>query len=796
MTDWPIKWKSKWIWAGYPRGSGNPFPRPLSVPPKESWNRFCLLRKSFELDVVPESAPARVMADSRFILYVNGQEIGRGPARFMPERITWTELDLAPALAPGANVIAAQVRFYGRPVAWWRPAPPTYQLGFGSFAFESPEIGIESDESWRGMDAPYLSAGSEDLFYPPTEILDGREMPGGWNHADFDDSDWDGAKILSGGFIQADAARIPSEPFASPEFADIAPLTANPIELEVVGEGQTGSTFADPPDPIRDYKEAGDSEGIEATYDAGRITLATPWFEVSGPEGSAVDLYVGEDLRDDGRVEIKPRDYALRYVLGGTGATERAEGFESVGFRYVSTAARGGARVESVGAIERRYPRESDAYFKCDDPRMNKIWEVGARTLEVCQTDAFVDCPGREQRAWVGDSYVHSLLTFVTSSDWRLVRRHLVLCAESQRPDGFLTMSAGGDLSMGATTIPDYSLHWIRALCRYFEQTGEEETFYRLLPTAHQIVDAFERFRGPRGLLENLPSWVFVDWAMTQRSEVIGAVDALYAAALDDLSSFGGQRFSTLKVQTREAFEGLWDEGRGVYVDAADSQGPLRRVSQQTNAMAIVGGSAPPERHKRILDRILDKDRVVITPTPGDLPPGIGFRGQWEDPAKYVDFDQEESVVAAQPFFAHFLHDAVVRAGRRDLIPELCLAWWPQLERGNTTFEEYWDAPPGKSSRAHAWSATPTYDLTTHVLGFTQKTDDETRVEISPLFGDLEELAGAVHTPSGLVRIELTPGGGEIELPERVSATLRFDDCGLPNLELGPGRHRLEPVAG
>src|SRR5262249_5078796 len=153
------------------------------------------------------------------------------------------------------------------------------------------------------------------------------------------------------------------------------------------------------------------------------------------------------------------------------------------------------------------------------------------------------------------------------------------------------------------------------------------------------------------------------------------------------------------------------------YVDAADGAGPLRRVSQHTNAMAIVGGCAPRERWDTMLDYILDERRVRITPTMGDLPGRSAFALQQADPAEYVDFDEREHVVAAQPFFAHFLHQAIVLAGRRSLIPILCLRWWPQAQRGYGTFEEFWSAQPGAASRAHAWSATPTYDLTAHVLG-------------------------------------------------------------------------------
>ena len=570
---------------------------------------------------------------------------------------------------------------------------------------------------------------------------------------------------------------------------EIARRTVAPIDSE------------DPLDAYPTGNHASDERSaIAITYDAGEITLATPWLDVRGHVGAIVDMYAGEELTENQLVEINPRRYAMRYIHGG-GGLERAEAFEAVGFRYLTVVAREGARVEGAGAVERRYPRAGDASFECDVSALNRIWRVGARTLELCSTDAFIDCPGREQRAWVGDSYVHALLTYTTSTDWRLVRRHLRICAQSRRGDGLLAMVAAGDFSLASTTIPDYSLHWIRALARYFEYSGDAELICELLPIAIEIVGAFERFRGTDGLIRNMPGWVFIDWAMTERAEVTAALDALYAAALADLAKIaraaGDARTATLALdranQTKLAFETYWDQLRGVYVDAADKDGPRRRVSQQTNAAAIVGGCVPQERLARILQYILDDSRVIVTPTISDNL--VAYLSQRMDPSDYVPFDPERAVVATQPFFSHLLHDALVRAGRRDLIPLRCMRWWPQIQRGNTCFEEYWNARPGSGSKCHAWSATPTFDLTAYVLGVRPLSPGFRTVEIAPRFGeDLQNLRGRVPTPHGMIEIELNrQNGGEIVLPEGVIADLRFEDAALCGGELSSNSNRIAP---
>jgi alpha-L-rhamnosidase len=799
-SKWPITWDARWIWAG-----SAPLPvaqiAAAAIPPKETWNRFCYLRRTIELKSVPASVPARVTADSRFVLFINGVEVARGPARSIPERLAWTEIDLAPFLRAGPNAIAALVRFYGLPGPWWRPAAASFLLGFGSFAFEAPAIGVRSDATWKGRAAPYRQdvVRGAALPVPPTEILDGAAVPVGWNDAGFDDSGWLPAIELSAGTLAQNRTRIPVEPFTAPEPDEIAPLTSNPVALNELSRRRVAAQISE--EPIGAYPttdQYADGPDTIINYDAGMITLATPWAVVHGPAGSIVDVYCGEDVRADGSAETHPRQFAMRYVLRGDGA-ERFESYEAVGFRYLSIVARGGAQIESAGAVERRYPRGDKAYFECDDPALNKIWRVGARTLELCSTDAFIDCPGREQRAWLGDSYIHALLTYVTNTDWRLVRRHLRICAHSRRGDGLLAMAAACDFAISSTTIPDYSLHWIRALARYYEYSGDAATVRELLPTAASVLDAFERYRSPDGLIRGMPGWIFIDWAMTERAEVTGALDALYAAALNDYASLAeivmedshSASDARARVErTRRAFELLWDETAGVYVDAADRNGAHRRVSQQTNAIAIVSRCAPRERWSRMLDYVLDDSRVVITPTISDNM--AAYRKQRMDPAEHMKFEVEHDVVAAQPFFSHLVHDAIVRAGRRDLIPSRCMKWWPQIERGGTAFEEYWDARTGTGSRCHAWSATPTYDLTTWVLGVRPAAPGYSCAEIAPHFGVLRHLEGRVPTPHGLIEVKLDrEKDGEIVIPDGVTALVRFDDAALIGGDLSAGRHPI-----
>jgi hypothetical protein len=82
--------------------------------------------------------------------------------------------------------------------------------------------------------------------------------------------------------------------------------------------------------------------------------------------------------------------------------------------------------------------------------------------------------------------------------------------------------------------------------------------------------------------------------------------------------------------------------------------------------------------------------------------------------------------------------------------------------------------------------------LTTWVLGVRPAAPGYARTEIAPRFGKLRHLEGRVPTPHGLVEVKLDrEGGGEIVIPEGVTAVVRFDDAPLIGGEFGAGRHRI-----
>ncbi len=92
------KWAAQWI--SHPTA---PLREPITLH----------FKKTLELATVPAHFVVHVSADNRFVLYVNGQRVGDGPARGDLTHWRYQTFDLAPMLKAGTNVLAATVWNFG-----------------------------------------------------------------------------------------------------------------------------------------------------------------------------------------------------------------------------------------------------------------------------------------------------------------------------------------------------------------------------------------------------------------------------------------------------------------------------------------------------------------------------------------------------------------------------------------------------------------------------------------------------------------------------------------------------------
>lgn len=822
--DFPeIRWRGHWIWVPEePVQPSRPFAANGNSSGKESHGLF---RKTFRLEQVPDRAPARVTADSRYALVVNGQEVFRGPIRSQPRRLYYDLFDLAPYLRPGQNVIAVYVKYYGLPNAYWMPAPANMTLGkTGVLVFEANlgEAGwLVSDDTWKARKAKAWSdEWRSGLTNPvgggiPVEVFDARRFPDRWRDADFDDGDWGAAQLVPamhiGGFARTQPPTDPYGPLFPRPIARLGGELRRPasVRIEILA-GQVDSAIGSPVRrveaainlpvsatslantlPLTVDVSAGGA--VRLVVDMGRIVSGHVEFEIDGPAGIVLDLsYVEEPITR--AVGAFGTHAGTRYIARGE--RDRFQAFDSNGFRYAYVLVHGvpgRVTLKHFAVQEHLYPWQPGADFTCGDEELNRIFRAGIRTVQLNSHDAFLDCPTREQRAWVGDGVVHQMVHLATNCEWRLAWHYLTL-GNSPRSDGMLPMSVAGDIEMGGgLTIPDWALHWVHGVYNCYRFSGDRDTIKSLLPTAERVLRWYAPYQTSSGVLKDVVEWNLVDWSSVSTEDTSSLLTALWARGLREFAEMAAwleerssQRWAEERYEkVRAGFEVFWDEARGSYVDHVKGGERRPEMSQIAGALAIVSGLAPEARWRRIVDTITDPTRLVVRSWTGG---GEGdyslqkmqkqFQGIYE-----IDWDAEQQIVLAEPFMSYVVHDAVALAGRGDRLPDLYRRWSEFLANGYDTIGECW----GWGTHVHGWSCTPTRDMIFYTLGVTPAEPGYGRARVAPRLGRLSWARGSVPTPYGLISVAVTAESVTVDSP--VPFILDLD--GRPSRPLPPGRHEV-----
>lgn len=802
-----IRWRGHWIWVPEDQVPFAPGLPGVAAPPrKESHGLF---RKAFTLNTVPARAAARITADSRYVLYVNGQEVCRGPARSQPRRLMYDLVDLAPYLKEGANLIAVSVKYYGRPNSFYIPPTPNTGLGLtGALVFEANlgEAGwLVSDGSWKATKC-YAWETTEPGSDPvgggvPVELVDARKLPVGWQAVGFDDAAWPTAQLLRaihiGGFARSQPPTDPYGPLYPRTIAYLGGAVVEPANIRVerlqgavdttksLPAARVAASLALAAEPIAAAAglpatvELAEGRPARLTADFGRIVAGLVQWEVDAPAGTIFEFcYVEDPLTGRERGMFGPHN-GSRYIARGH--DDVFETFDINGLRRIYVvihAAHGPVTVKRLAVREMIYPWSAGASFACSDPELNAIYQAGIRTVNLNSFDAFTDCPTREQRAWVGDSVVHQMVHLATNTDWRLAWRYLDL-GNSPRSDGILPMSVAGEIeASGGLTIPDWGLHWVHGVYNLYRFAGDRAKVKSFMPTIERILRWYAAFQTEAGVLKDVVEWNLVDWAALCVEDTSSILTAIWARGLKEFGEMAGWLgenasrawAAELYAKAKAGYEMFWDEARGTYIDHIKDGVPQKPISQVAGALAIVSGLAPQERWPRIIETITDPGRLVVRSWTGGESGDYSvekmqkqFMGIYEP-----DWDVEREIVIGEPFISYVVHDAVAAAGLADRLPDLYRRWSQFLKDGYDTIGECW----GWGTHVHGWSCTPTKDMVFYTLGVTPAEPGYTVARIAPRLGRLAWAEGKVPTPHGLIHVRAEPGKVAVDSPVPVIVDL------------------------
>ncbi len=737
------------------------------------------LRKQLNLTTVPAHFVVHVSADNQFLLVVNGRRIGQGPAIGDVQHWRYETYDLAPALHPGRNILAATVWNLGDEAPIRQISS---RLGFVLDPDTPTEAEAATDTSWlahRDLGFSFLPKPPElrEFYYvgSPGERLDATSLDWGWSDPPAAPlgPQWRPA-ISLGKAVDRGVNSERNSWLLIPDQLPQMEYSTTPIGRVVRSSGlQAPTQFPSSPVEVPPHSHA------TLLLDRGALTTAFPTLTLSGGKNSQITLRYAEALIDERGNKGNRNQIEGKHLVGvsdlllSDGATGRE--FTPLDWRTwryleidVTTSAQP-LRLDALTAKFTAFPFEQRARFESNDPSLTDIWNVGWRTARLCAHDAYMDTPYWERLQYVGDTRIQSLISYTNTGDDRLARQAIQAFRSSLLPEG---IGQSRYPSRHLQVIQNFSLLWIGMVHDFWFYRNDPAFVSEQIPAIRSELSYFRSRRSTEGLPELRDWWPFVDWAVgfprgdsPATLEGVSASGSLFylealrnAAQLESAlgdANLGREDAEEAARLQKTIYRRFWAPNERLIADTPQ----LLHFSQQANALAVWLDVIPRSRQAEVITRIYSAT----------------------DPAfhTYPPLPKEMSI--ASSYFRFYLTRALVHAGLGNRYLDTLSPWRTMLDNGLTTWAEQ---PEPTRSDSHAWSAHPNIDLLTTVAGITPGAPDFASVEVTPGLGLLHHLAVSYPSPRGIISadytVQETGVKAKLNLPDDLSGTLHWNGKAYP----------------
>jgi alpha-L-rhamnosidase len=751
----------------------------------------------------PASGPVtlRLTGSSLYRIFVNGAFAGHGPARAAHGFYRVDEIDVTAQLHAGANVIAIEVAGYN--------ANSYYLLNQPSFLQAEISSGDRVLASTAGTGAPFVAHVVTARVQKAQRYSFQRPFSEIWHLA----PSWDSWRTLTTAAKAAPAAAAPAlalQPIKTllargvpySQFAlkkPVRQIGAGAVELTAPPEKiwkdraltKVGPTLAGYPEaeltaiPSIELQSLRTlpSAAVPATaYTGAPVTLTDrTWatFDLgvnrTGFIGAHLEVrqptrlfFAFDEILVDGDVNFKRNDTVNVVAYELAPGTYDLETFEPYTFRYLKLIALAGeCAVSQLTLREFTNPDAWRAQFASADPRLDRIFIAAQETFAQNAVDIFMDCPSRERAGWLCDSLfaarVAPDLTGTHAVEQNFLQNYLLPERFAHLPPGMLPMCYPADHDDGIF-IPNWSLWFVLQLEEYANRSADRATVAAFKPRLHALLDYFKPFENSDGLLEKLPSWVFVEWSQANKfvQDVSYPTNMLYAAALATMArlydepALAAQAEKIRATIRQQAFDGEF------FVDnAVRRDGQLhvtRNRSEVCQYYAFYFDVATPASHRQLWSRLVT-----------EFGPPRAQTKAWPE------------IWPANAFVGNLLRfELLARAGlRQQILDEAVDYWHAQVERTGTLWEN--DRP--SASCNHGFAAHAAHVLLRDVLGLRMVDLPAKKLTLgfSPL--NLDSCRGRIPTPDGFIEFEWTKKAGRIDYRLRTPAGWKVEvtnDSGLP----------------
>lgn len=472
---------------------------------------------------------------------------------------------------------------------------------------------------------------------------------------------------------------------------------------------------------LRQEPVAQESIGEGMLYDFGRETFG--YVRLSGLVGVA-HIYYGES-----REEALDKDHCETLDVV---SPHQELGSKAFRYIYVETADNSHYDSLSMDYEYAPYDESHSGTFACSDKLLNKIWEVGAYTMDLTTREFFLDGIKRDRWTWSGDAIQSYLMNYYLRFDTECVKRTI------------RQLRGKDPVTAHINTIMDYTFYWFKSILDYYQYTGDLTFISEMYPKMCTLMDYVLERTNSDGLVEGkADDWIFVDWVdfpMHKRG-VLAFEQILFYKALMTMHTCATLLHQTAPYQqlaenvickTRQL---LWDDDRQAWEHAIEEGEINHQITKFPNIFAILYDIVDDATKRNIVDSVMENNKVDPITTP------------------YMRFYELE---------------ALCMMGRQtQVLQEIRNYWGGMLREGATSFwEKYipseqgtehlamYGRPYGKSL-CHAWGASPVYLLGRYFLGIQPTQPGYATWEARPYLADLEWMEGRVPTPNGIIHIRM-----------------------------------------
>ncbi|MHB9071291.1 MAG: alpha-L-rhamnosidase-related protein [Sedimentisphaerales bacterium] len=749
----------QWIWlpdvAGY----------------KENKNCYVYFRRKFQAQGKLE---IKIAAETYYHLYVDGKLKRYGTTVSDPSYKTYDVHCID--VAEGEHVVGVLIHYLGEICAVAKKSRPALHIRICNMGME-----IVSDNTWKTL--PCL-AYSQNLpvmmsHFGYYEVCDYSKLLDGWSDVKFDDSSWHNAGIIENAeeywprLIQRKIPnlQVVSRPYknivCSGRYFDSAPNKSADISVAVEMANKTRKVEA------RSIERLPISLGANGKNEFAVIDFGR---EVSGyiklvfsNSANRRKVDVGYDEILDGDFPSPRRTYvhfADRFFI--TPGVCEVKTYSPRGFRYIIIDIEGekdGVRLEQVEIDERRYPAEKQSTFECSDDGLNKLYDAGILTTQLCMHDTYVDCPSRERVAWM-DFAIQGICSAYCMGDTRLWRHCLYLFAQDTCSTGGILNGAvkGYVPSDNDPIIQSYMMYYVISLTDYLLFTKDIDTCTDLFPVAMRQVEILEQFTNGEGLLNDDCSWpntwkTFLDWSAMDVCGISAASNAIYIRMLKSFlklakwlnkSDIVNNMDCKLEKLIKNYKKTFWCGQDGLFVDAIQSDGISPVRSQLTNSLVVWAGITDQEENSSILSKITDKKKLLLR-TKGDYRLKNNFKCQTGG-----------IVQIGTPAMAYFLASGLFKNNMSSAAVRYIKDNWLPIEN-NGTFAEHFEYDTN-TSFCHGWGSGVSVLLLRYILGVKPLSPGWEKVVILPHTDGLKWAKGNIVTSLGDIVVEWEKNQGGLKV--------------------------------